>query len=227
MPEGELTHIVEALNRKRETEREHQFRFEFIEIIEALLLALVAVSTSWSGYQAAKWDTLRAQLYSKANRLTVDAEDLATQAGQERIYDNETFDCWLRAKFDKKDELARFYEHRFRDEYRRAFSAWLEVEPFKNDQSPPGPLFMPQYHNAKRDQAIALRSQAADFAKQGTKSGETGDQYVRITVILATVLLITAIGQRFRAKGVRTMFMALASLLLCIPLANLFLLPRI
>ena len=48
------------------------------------------------------------------------------------------------------------------------------------------------------------------MADQGTKSGETGDQYVRITVLLATVLLITAIGQRFRFKSVRVAFMILA-----------------
>ena len=65
---------------------------------------------------------------------------------------------------------------------------------------------MPEYHNAKHEQFLALNKQAADVADQGTKSGETGDQYVRITVLLATVLLITAIGQRFRFKSVRIAF---------------------
>jgi hypothetical protein len=73
-----------------------------------------------------------------------------------------------------------------------------------------------------------LNKQAADVTDQGTKSGETGDQYVRITVLLATVLLITAIGQRFRFKSVRVAFMILAFLLLCLPLWQLLvLLPRI
>jgi hypothetical protein len=50
---------------------------------------------------------------------------------------------------------------------------------------------------------------------------------VRITVLLATVLLITAIGQRFRFKTVRIAFMILAFLLLCLPLWQLLVLPRI
>ena len=51
---------------------------------------------------------------------------------------------------------------------------------------------------------------------------------MRITVLLATVLLITAIGQRFRFKSVRIVFMILAFLLLCLPLWQLLvLLPRI
>ena len=76
----------------------------------------------------------------------------------------------------------------------------MSTDPFNNAQAPPGPIFMPEYHNAKHEQFLGLNKQAADVADQGTKSGETGDQYVRITVLLATVLLITAIGQRFRFK---------------------------
>ena len=88
-------------------------------------------------------------------------------------------------------------------------------------------LGMPEYHNAKHEQFLGLNKQAADVADEGVKSGETGDKYVRITVLLATVLLITAIGQRFRFKSVRIAFMVLAFLLLCLPLWQLLVLPRI
>jgi hypothetical protein len=198
-----------------------------IEIIEALILALVAVATAWSGYQAAAWAGRRAQDYSKADRLRVTAEGLATLAGQERIFDSETFDSWLAAKLDGKAETAEFFERRFRDEYRPAFAAWMKTDPFNNAQAPPGPIFMPEYHIAKHEQFLGLTKQAADMADEGTRSGETGDQYVRITVLLATVLLITAIGQRFHFKLVRILFMILAWLLLCLPFWQLLMLPRI
>jgi hypothetical protein len=205
-----------------------QVRFEVIEIIEALILALVAVATAWSGFQAAEWAGKRAEDYAKANRLRVTAEGLATLAGQERIYDSDTFNSWLVAKLDNKKEAAEFFERRFRDEYRTAFAAWMDTDPFNNAQAPPGPIFMPEYHNAKHEQFLGLNKQAADIADEGVKSGETGDKYVRITVLLATVLLITAIGQRFRFKSVRVAFMILAFLLLCVPLWQLLvLLPRI
>ena len=211
----------------RETSDTSQSRFEAIEIIEALILALVAVATAWSGYQAASWAGKRAEQYARANRLRVTAEGLATLAGQERIYDSDTFNSWLAAKLDGKEKAAEFFERRFRDEYRRAFTAWSSTDPFNNAQAPPGPIFMPEYHNAKHEQFLGLNKQAADVADQGTKSGETGDQYVRITVLLATVLLITAIGQRFRFRTVRVAFMILACLLLCLPLLQLLMLPRI
>jgi len=211
----------------RENGPSSQSRFEAIEIIEALILALVAVATAWSGYQAAQWAGKRAQQYAEASRLRVTAEGLATLAGQERIYESDTFNSWVAAKLDAREKAAEFFERRFSDEYRLAFTAWLRTDPFNNPQAPAGPIFMPDYHNAKHEQFLGLSKQAAEVADQGTRSGENGDQYVRITVLLATVLLITAIGQRFHFKTVRLVFMVLACLLLCLPLLQLLMLPRI
>jgi hypothetical protein len=222
---GPIGYVIRKLNQMRESDS--QSRLEVVEIIEAMILALVAVATAWSGYQAASWAGRRAQQYAEANRLRVAAEGLATLAGQERIYDSDTFNSWLAAKLDGKEKAAEFFERRFRDEYRSAFTAWLGTDPFNNAQAPPGPIFMPDYHNAKHEQFLGLSKQAAAVADQGTRSGETGDQYVRITVLLATVLLITAIGQRFRFRAVRIAFMILAWLLLCLPLWQLLMLPRI
>jgi hypothetical protein len=220
-------YVIRKLNQVRERDHPPQPRFEMIEIIEALILALVAVTTAWSGYQAAQWAGKRAEQYAAANRLRVTGEGLSTLAGQERIYDSDTFNSWLAAKLDGKEQAAEFFERRFRDEYRPAFTAWLGTDPFKNAPAPPGPIFMPEYHNAKHEQFLGLNKEAAQMTERGTKSGETGDQYVRITVLLATVLLITAIGQRFRFKAVRVVFMILAWLLLCLPLWQLLMLPRI
>ena len=224
---GPLGYVIRKLNQMLGSGDTSQARLEVIEIIEALILALVAVATAWSGYQAAAWAGQRAENYAKANQLRVTAEGLATLSGQERIYDSNTFDSWLAAKLDGKAEAANFFERRFREEYRPAFAAWIKTDPFNNTQAPPGPIFMAEYHNAKHEKFLSLTKQAADIADQGTKSGETGDQYVRITVLLATVLLITAIGQRFRFKSVRIVFMILAWLLLCLPLWQLLTLPRI
>jgi len=224
---GAVGYVIRKLNQVGKSGDTSQSRFEAIEIIEAVILALVAVATAWSGYQAAQWAGKRAEQYAEATRLRINAEGLATLAGQERIYDSDTFNSWLAAKLDGKEQAAEFFERRFRDEYRSAFMAWLGADPFNNTQAPPGPIFMPEYHNAKHEQFLGLNKEAADVAEQGTKSGERGDEYVRITVLLATVLLITAIGQRFHFKAVRVVFMILAFLLLCLPLLRLLMLPRI
>jgi len=147
-------------------------------------------------------------------------------AGRERIYDNESFDSWLARKLDGKEKAANS-SNDVSAEYRVAFQAWLKTNPFHNAEVSPGPMFMPEYHNAKHETFLEQSKQASDSLRKGTEAGETGDQYVRITVILATVLLITALGQRFRVKAVPTAFMILACLLLSLPPARLFMLPRI
>jgi len=226
MPESAVRHVIDTLKEGQENHNRHP-RLEAIEIVEAVVLALVAVATAWSGYQAARWDGSRAEQYAEASRFRVNAEGLSTLAGQKRIYDNESFDSWLAAKLDGKQRAAQLFERRFREEYRVAFAAWLKTDPFHSPQAPAGPIFMPEYHNAKHQQFLELNQQASEAFEKGTKAGETGDQYVRITVILATVLLITAIGQRFRVNAVRTAFMILACLMLCVPFARLLMLPRI
>src|SRR5262249_23505509 len=123
---GPIGYVIRKLNQVRESGGTTQARLEVIEIIEALILALVAVATAWSGYQAAAWAGKRAELYAKASRLRVTAEGFATLSGQERIYDSDTFDSWLAARLDGKAEAATFFERRFRDEYRPAFAAWMK-----------------------------------------------------------------------------------------------------
>src|SRR4051812_29192354 len=94
---GPVGYVIRKLNQVREGGGTSQARFELIEIIEAFILALVAVATAWSGYQAAEWAGTRAENYAQASRLRVTAEGLATLAGQERIYDSDTFNSWLAA----------------------------------------------------------------------------------------------------------------------------------
>jgi hypothetical protein len=178
---GAVGYVIRKLNQVRENGASSQSRFEAIEIVEAVILALVAVATAWSGYQAAQWAGKRAQQYAEATRLRVTAEGLATLAGQERIYDSDTFNSWVVAKVDGKEKAAEFFERRFSDEYRPAFTAWLGTDPFNNAHAPPGPIFMPEYHNAKHEQFLSVSKQAVEMADEGTKSGETGDNYVRIT----------------------------------------------
>jgi len=227
MPEPAPNNVVEKPSERFEYAMHPRSRAEeVIEIIEAVVLALVAVATAWSGYQAARWDGDRALLYAELDTLKVGVEELDTLAGQDRIYDITTFNSWIAAKAGGNQKLAAIFESRFRDEYRDAFTIWLNTDPFNNPKAPPGPIFMPEYRSAKREEAKRLNADAAAIFRRGTQAGDVGDRYVRITVLLATVLLITAIGQRFRVTSVRTGMLIVAFLLLCIPMRNLFTLWR-
>src|SRR5580765_5496169 len=120
---------------------------ELVEIVEAALLALVAVATAWSGYQAAKWDGLQAERYGKASALRVEADQQLTLGGQQRLVDISTFNTWIQARTAGQDRLAALYERRLSPEFKVAFDAWLDTDPFTNTDAPPGPSFMPEYVN--------------------------------------------------------------------------------
>jgi hypothetical protein len=193
-------------------------RAELIEIVEAALLAIVAVATAWSGYQTARWDGRQAHLYGLANKYRALENQAATRSGQQRLYDTTAFDFWLQTRAQGDREAAAVFERRFRPEYRPAFRAWLRTDPFHNPKAPAGPLLMPQYQNAAAEQAAAYDEKASTAFEQGTKARERGDRYLRNTILLATVLFLTALAQKFKLVGVRIALAAVSAVLLVIAL---------
>src|SRR5215471_5328892 len=112
-------HLTE--HRKEESA---SFETDILEIVEALVLAIVAVATAWSGYQAARWTGYQAERYGVANRLRVEAEGAETTANQERLYIAATVVEWLKAEALGQYKLAEIFERRILPEFRPAFEAW-------------------------------------------------------------------------------------------------------
>ena len=92
----------------------------------------------------------------------------------------------------------------------------MKTDPLHDPKAPPGPSFMPEYKSARLDRARELAEESrADF-ERGVATRETGDEYVRITVVLATVLLLTALAQRFQIRAARVGLLGVASVLLVV-----------
>ena len=193
-------------------------RAEIIEILEAILLAVVAVATAWSGYQTARWDGQQARVYGLSTKYRAAENRAETKSGQQRLYDTSTFGFWLQSKAQGDHEAAALFERRFRPEYRPAFVAWLKTDPLHNPKSPPGPVFMPQYRNLAAERATAFGARASIAFDRGTKARETGDKYLRNTVLLATVLFLTALAQKFKVHAVRASLLGVSAVLLSIAL---------
>lgn len=180
------------------------------------MLAIVAVATAWSGYQTARWDGRQAHSYGLSTKYRALSNKAATRSGQEQLYDANTFSFWLQATGQGDREEAALFERRFRPEYRPAFAAWLKTNPFHNPKAPPGPIFMPQYHNAMGAKAQAYDALASHAFDEGTKGRERGDKYLRNTVLLATVLFLTALAQKFKVHAVRASLLGVSAVLLAI-----------
>jgi len=227
---SEATSNVEFAHRVHEQGHHHgpppDRRAVWVGIAEAVVLSVVAVATAWSGYQAARWEAASAKQYAMVGRVTVMSQEKATLAGQDRLYDIVTFNGWIAAKTAGNGKLAAIYERRFRPEYSAAFLAWLKLDPFNNPSAPPGPVFMPEYTNANAKESARLAEEARGHFEQGVSTRETGDSYVKVTVFLATVLLLTALSQRFEIFGPRVAVVAVAFVLLIISAYWILTLPR-
>jgi hypothetical protein len=227
MPEtgGANVEVVHHLNESR-THGEHEAPL-ILEIFEAFVLALVAVATAWSGYQAARWDGLQSILYGHASKLRIEAQGSAARGTQIQLYDGLTVAEWVKAEAQGDKKLAALFERRLFPEYRPAFEAWKATDPINNPNAPAGPMLMPQYRNTAGEQATKLDQEASQAFDEGTQARERADQYIRVTVVLATVLLLAALSQRFRNARIRTSLIVLAFVILLNPLWHILTLPRL
>ncbi len=199
---------------------------EILEIAEAALLAVVAIATAWSGYQAALWTGHQVELYGQASKLRIEAEGTATFANQERLYNASTVVEWLKAEAHGDKKLANLFERRLLPEFRPAFESWKKTDPLNNPDALPSPQLMPEYRSSKAEEAARLNAQATKVFEQGSRNRQLSDEYVRVTVTLATVLLLIAISQRFKRHAVRLGLVMIAMLLLCFPIYHILALPR-
>ena len=224
MPEAGGANIEIA---KHLSEHETVFGARDIGDLQALVLAIVAIATAWSGYQAALWTGHQSELYGQASKLRVQAEGAATFANQERLYNASTVVEWLKAEAHGDKKLTDLFERRFLPEFRPAFEAWKKTDPLNNPDAPPGPQLMAEYRSSRTEEAARLNNQATQVFEEGTRGREYADQYVRATVTLATVLLLIAISQRFQTRRVRVGLLLIALFLLFFPVYHIITLPRI
>jgi hypothetical protein len=179
------------------------FTVHWLEVVEAVLMGVVAVATAWGGYQAARWSGLQSVEYVEASGIRVEATQASTHAGQLTLYDLVLFSQWLNAQVSGQTQLAHMYQRRFRPEFQPVFQAWLATDPFHNANAPPGPLFMPQYKLTEADRANQLEIEASKAFAAGRAANEQSEAYVLNSVFLASTLFFVGIGQRFNWMFVR------------------------
>jgi hypothetical protein len=210
MPEQMNVEVAHKLSEHDTAARVRHRWEEAFEILEVVVLALAAIATASSGYQAAKGDGKQSVLYSDASVVRIQANTAATLGQQRLAADGAMFSAWLEARAANDPQLQAMLVRRFSPEYRTAFAAWLDTEPFTNPDAPPGPGYLPEYHNPQTEQAETLNEQAAALEEAGTEARHTAEEWVRATVLFALVLFLVAVGQRFRLRGVRIATIAMA-----------------
>ena len=203
----------------------HERRDQLISITEAVLLSLVALLAAWSGYAAAKWSTQSRVELATASSLRIDGNRADENAFELRNFDASTFNAWFTAYTVGNKTAMRLAEHRFRPEFKVAFDAWRATKPETNPKAPRGPTYMPQYKQPGVVEGRALDDRAKAAFVDGEKDGSTADKYIRLTVVLASILFLVGISTHFPLRGIRYGLVGLGIALLVLSLVQLSGLP--
>jgi hypothetical protein len=182
------------------------------EIIATILLALTALATAWSGYQAALWDGVQSSNYTQASAARTEASQNHTEANQFRLGDLSVFENYIDATVGGDAPLADFYRQRFRDEFEPAYEAWIALDPFSNPDAPASPLAMPEYQLADDKEAKELNARAEAKFNEGEDANRYSDKFTATTLFFAAALFFAAISERFSYRRARAALLGMAAL---------------
>lgn len=226
---GEITrHKKQAADREGEPpdedEREHD---RVLSVIEAVLLAIVALLAAYTGYASAKWSTESSARFAGASAARIEANRAALDAQNTKDFDSTTFNAWFTAYIAGNASAEAVAERRFRPAFTLAFDAWIATQPFTNPSSPPGPTYMPEYQQPQLAQAAALDKKADTEYTLGVDAGANSDNYVRDTIYLATILFLIGISGHFRFFRIRLGLIILGGLMLTVAVVQIVTSPPI
>jgi hypothetical protein len=178
-------------------------RRDWLEIAATVLLALAAVATAWSSYQAARWNGEQAKTTSAVNKARIDAARASDLANAQAEIDVETFSQWVDAYARRETFLADFYFKRFRSEFKPAVNAWLATRPLRNPGAPLTPFAMPEYRQEARADAQALDRRSEELAAQVRRDIQRSTNYVLGVVLFAVALFFAGMSSKLTSPGPR------------------------
>ena len=184
------------------------------EVLVTVLLVVAALGTSWSSYQATRWNGEQAAAAGRTNAIRIDAARAQGQAQAETQVDVATFIAWADADRRGESDLAAFYVDRFRAEFAPAFEAWLATRPEENAGAPPTPFAMDEYQVAARQEAARLDAAAEASADEVRLDIQRASNYVLTVVLYAIVLFFAGVSTRIGSRRLRRVLTAAGCLVL-------------
>jgi hypothetical protein len=220
--------VVDPADRRNTGERRLDRKFE---LTEAIILAIATVFTAWAAFQATKWSGVQANSYSAASASRTVASRAADVAATQVNIDVGSFNGWLSAVNDEqtrgeqpiaedgtyvpdRDLLSGFLYERFSEEMLPAFDSWITTDPFTDENAPKTPFDMEEYTLEAITTMQELDKSADEQAATARDANQRGDNYVMVTVLLASVLFFAGIGSKMDTMRARVLLLTLALVVL-------------
>jgi hypothetical protein len=179
-------------------------RADLVDVLATVLLALAAVATAWSSYQASRWNGEQAKAFSRGNAARIESTRASALATAQTQIDVATFTQWVNAYALGQKKLADFYFRRFRAEFKPAVKAWIATRPVRNPDAPLTPFAMPQYKLRASEDAERLEADADAWSAKGRADVQRATDYVLAVVLFAASLFFAGLSAKLRTAGLRT-----------------------
>lgn len=179
-------------------------------MLAVVLMALATLGSSWSAYQSSLWNGIQIFHLNDAAKLSRDADEKTTVAGQQRGLDTALFVLCARDFFEGKRLQVEFILRRMRPDFRQAVEAWMATEPRTNPDAPSTPFAMPQYHQWLADEARELEKRSGEVYSQARYANSASDTYTLIGVLYTSALFLAGLISAFDQKQVRRILLALS-----------------
>ena len=179
-------------------------RADVISVIEAILLAVVALVAGWSGFASAKWSTESRLALAQSATARSQASRAELRALDTRNFDASTFNAWFTAYVagDEAGDDARPRSGSGPSSRSRSTRGRRRI-PRRIPKLRPGPRTCPSTNNrTPHSRPSSTRRPTRNTPKANT-TRPTADDYVRITVYLATVLFLVGISGHFKFRAAR------------------------
>ncbi len=172
------------------------------------------MATSWSSYQATRWNGEQARAAGRTSAIRIDAARAASLAEALTVVEVASFIAGTEADLRPDPELAEFYLERFRPEFRVAFDAWTATDPLTDPAAPKTPFLMPEYQVAAEQEAARLDDAAEASAADVATNIQRSSNYVLTVVLYTIVLLFGGMSAKMNSRRLRAGMVAAGYLVL-------------
>jgi hypothetical protein len=196
-----------------------------VEVFAIILLSLGTVGSAWSFFQATRWNNVQSDSMNASNIARIESSKETTIATATIVYDVTVLSQSAAALAEGHPDLRTFYREKL---YRPDFLATVDqaVAEAGGDPSADPNLFANEaYLNGLLEKPRQLDETARQLTEESERAGQTADDYVLVTVILAITLFFSGTATSLGWIPLRVMLLGIATVTLAFGAARLASLP--
>jgi hypothetical protein len=190
------------------------------EMLAVLMLGIATIGTAWCGYQASRWNSEQESRARHASDLRVEANRQFGLATQGVLYDVNIVSQYAVALSDGDARLQDFFKTTLiRADFLPVLGRWEEA--VAAGDAPPPLLEDRAYLDAQLAgyEETQAAAEAADL--EASEAGDNADEYVLMTLLLATALFFAGVTTSFKVPAARLMLLTLAALAIAYSLSRI------